>query len=118
VRRTCFAILEDECGRVLLQKRPPAGIWGGLWSFPECPPEADVETWIKQAFGSRVSHLRREPGLRHSFTHFHLDITPVRARLRQAPDEVREQAGICWVEPGEELALGMAAPVKKLIESL
>ncbi|HET6591987.1 MAG TPA: A/G-specific adenine glycosylase, partial [Xanthomonadales bacterium] len=28
-------ILRDERGRVLLEKRPPAGIWGGLWCLPE-----------------------------------------------------------------------------------
>ena len=32
----------------LLERRPPAGVWGGLWSFPECPPEVPVEEWCQQ----------------------------------------------------------------------
>ncbi len=118
VRRTCFAILEDRDGRILLQKRPPAGIWGGLWSFPECSPETDVVAWIKQAFGSTVCDLRREAGLRHTFSHFHLDITPVRVVLAGSAEGVREQGDLRWIHPAEELTLGTAAPVKKLIESL
>jgi len=118
VRRTCFAILEDCEGRILLQKRPPTGIWGGLWSFPECSPETDVEAWIKQAFGSTVCDLRREEGLRHTFSHFHLEITPVRAVLAETPGGVRDQSDIRWVRPTEKLTIGTAAPVKKLIESL
>ncbi|MEX2524035.1 MAG: A/G-specific adenine glycosylase [Gammaproteobacteria bacterium] len=118
VRHTCFAILEDSRGRILLQKRPPAGVWGGLWSFPECSPDDDVEAWIKQAFGSTVCGLRREDGLRHTFSHFHLDITPVRAVLAETPAAVRDQSDIRWVHPADELTIGTAAPVKKLIQSL
>ncbi|MGH8119394.1 MAG: A/G-specific adenine glycosylase, partial [Gammaproteobacteria bacterium] len=43
VRKTVFAILQNESGQVLLEQRPPAGIWGGLWAFPECAPGEDIE---------------------------------------------------------------------------
>ena len=42
-RTTAFLILRDSHGRVLLERRPPSGVWGGLWSFPECAAEADAE---------------------------------------------------------------------------
>jgi len=118
VRQTCFTILENDAGRVLLQRRPPAGIWGGLWSFPECPADADVAAWIKRSFGSKVYGLRRETPLRHTFSHFHLDITPVRAVLRAPADAIRDEGDVVWVDPGRDLNLGVAAPVKKILESL
>jgi A/G-specific adenine glycosylase len=118
VKQVCFAIIENSRGDVLLQRRPPAGIWGGLWSFPECPVETDVAAWIKQVFGSRVYGLRRDTPLRHTFSHFHLDITPVRAVMRASPSAIRDQGDTVWVTPGQELTLGVAAPVKKLLESL
>ena len=31
-RDTIFAILENDCGEILLEQRPLNGIWGGLWS--------------------------------------------------------------------------------------
>jgi A/G-specific adenine glycosylase len=118
VKQVCFAIIENSQGEVLLQRRPPAGIWGGLWSFPECPVETDVAAWIKQMFGSTVYGLRRDTPLRHTFSHFHLDITPVRALMRMPPAALRDQGDTVWVAPGQELTLGVAAPVKKLLESL
>ena len=118
VKQVCFAILENSHGEVLLQRRPPAGIWGGLWSFPECPVETDVAAWIKQVFGSTVCGLRRYAPLRHTFSHFHLDITPVRAVMRTPPAAIRDQGDTAWVTPGRELTLGVAAPVKKLLQSL
>ena len=101
-----------------MQRRPPAGIWGGLWSFPECPVDADVAAWIRREFGSTVYALKRGAPLRHSFSHFHLDITPVRAVMRRTPQAVRDQGDLVWVDPGQELRLGVAAPVKKLLQSL
>ncbi|NND58568.1 MAG: A/G-specific adenine glycosylase, partial [Xanthomonadales bacterium] len=36
-------ILQDEQERILLHKRPPAGIWGGLWCLPEGESLAEIE---------------------------------------------------------------------------
>ena len=118
VRQACFTILENPSGEVLLQRRPPAGIWGGLWSFPECPEGEDVASWIRRVYGSEIRGLEQEGPLRHTFSHFHLDITPVRAVLARGAAAVRDQEDVVWVDPGGELTLGVAAPVRKLLQSL
>ena len=41
-RQTYFTICVDSKGQVLLEKRPPSGIWGGLWSFPEASSLDDL----------------------------------------------------------------------------
>ncbi|UCE31514.1 MAG: A/G-specific adenine glycosylase [Burkholderiales bacterium] len=38
VPERAVAMLMIECGdRLLLERRPPEGVWGGLWSLPEIP---------------------------------------------------------------------------------
>ncbi|MEX2352766.1 MAG: A/G-specific adenine glycosylase [Gammaproteobacteria bacterium] len=118
VRSAVFTILENAEGEVLLEKRPPAGIWGGLWSLPECPVDEEIPAWIKRQFGSTVSGLTQQTPLRHTFSHFHLDIHPYRAKLEGTDLAVGDREQICWYKPGPGIRLGLAAPVKKLLESI
>ncbi|MGH8399678.1 MAG: A/G-specific adenine glycosylase, partial [Gammaproteobacteria bacterium] len=71
VRRIRMLLLMQD-GRLLLQRRPPSGIWGGLWGFPELAPEQDIEAWCQQRFGAAPSAQHQLPLLRHTFSHFHL----------------------------------------------
>lgn len=116
VKQTAFIMIQNNSGEILLQKRPPAGIWGGLWGFPECPVDTDIPEWVQQNFGLKVNSPRHEPGLRHTFSHFHLDITPVRMRLESLQDQVRNGHDLYWFSPlGDNRPVGMAAPVRKLV---
>ncbi len=67
----------NEVKAVLLQRRPPTGIWGGLLSLPEVPVEENVSQWCVKNLGFAIKEQRRWPVMRHTFSHFHLDITPV-----------------------------------------
>ena len=98
-------------GEVLLEKRPPTGVWGGLWCFPEIAEDA-----------AREERPRRETGplpvLRHEFTHFTLDITPVARFLESASfarGASRDSSG-CPVE--EAVGAAVPAPVRKLLAGL
>ncbi len=116
VKNTVFAILQNQAGQILLQRRPESGVWGGLWGFPECPPEADVVDWVANEFGSEVKIVERAPAVRHTFTHFHLNIVPVHLLLRRDGLGVRDQGATRWLAPGAATSLGLAAPVRKLID--
>lgn len=116
VRETVFTIVENSHGEILLQKRPPVGIWGGLWCLPECPVDEDVMVWIEKRFGGVIESFEPVDPLRHTFSHFHLDITPVRVKTRAESVSISDQADICWIKPGQVSQFGMAAPVKKLIQ--
>ena len=118
VRKTVFAILQNEAGEVLLEQRPSAGIWGGLWAFPECVPGDDIAEWICARFGCSINALEYQPPRRHTFSHFHLDILPVHAVVVADNEMIHEAGHYCWYAPGSNQHLGMAAPVKKLIESI
>ena len=109
-------MLRNKSGDVLLQQRPSQGIWGGLWSFPEISLEDDLEDFLMSQ-GFKPASIEYWDSLRHSFSHYHLDITPVVIQLTKAPPGVGEKA-IHWYNLHQPQALGLAAPVKKLLEKL
>ncbi|HEX9625897.1 MAG TPA: A/G-specific adenine glycosylase [Acidiferrobacterales bacterium] len=118
VRQVAMLMIQGPRRRVLLQRRPPSGIWGGLWGFPECAAENDVERWCREALGLRVAARTAWPVLRHSFSHFRLDITPVPALLTGASGKLMENGDAVWYNPFSPDARGLAAPVKKLLQQL
>ncbi|MEZ5541389.1 MAG: A/G-specific adenine glycosylase [Pseudomonadota bacterium] len=115
VRAVTMLLLGDREGGLLLERRPPAGIWGGLWSFPELAAEAEAGPWCARKLGLRIGRPVRWPVLRHTFTHFHLDITPllvpVTGRAAVRVDDDRR----VWYKPGLADERGLAAPVGRLV---
>jgi A/G-specific adenine glycosylase len=118
VRKTVFAILENHQGEILLEHRPPAGIWGGLWAFPEFSSEGDIQSWVEGKLGYSINTLECKSLIRHTFSHFHLDIMPVHARVNTRNNRINDADRYCWYEPSGKQYLGMATPVKKLLQEL
>jgi A/G-specific adenine glycosylase len=116
VRQTRMLILQHPDGRVWLEPRPPSGIWGGLWCFPQLDPDDRQHT----ALAERGLDARDQEALtpfRHTFSHFHLDIEPLLIRVDTTGAGVQD-AGGRWISPADPGELGLAAPVKKLLEQL
>lgn len=113
VRRTIMWLIEGEGvdgeHGLLLARRPPTGVWPGLYSLPESATE-DASAWGELEFGERL------PVMRHTFSHFHLDIHPRRARLKNPATRVMDDAGLLWYNPMHPVRVGMPAPVSRLIE--
>lgn len=118
VRKTVFAILENHHGQILLEHRPPAGIWGGLWSFPECPAGDDITAWARQQLGYSIKKLEYKSSMRHTFSHFRLDITPVHAVVDDQSKHIHDTERYRWYEPSKNQYLGMATPVKQLLQDI
>jgi len=120
-RRTTMVIIHDrEQGAVLLEKRPPAGIWGGLWSFPEREHDGkdDLLQWCRRNYGLEIEIDGERPSFRHTFSHFHLDITPVTARAVGTSERIMETADTLWYNLDRTEKRGLAAPVKRLLDEL
>ena len=118
-RETVFLVLRDPDGALLLERRPPAGIWGGLWCFPECDPADDVEAMCRSRFGVRPVATTALAPIAHGFTHFKLDVHPI--LMEVGGDEggaVADTGDLRWYSPGAAASVGLAAPVKRLIEQL
>ncbi len=117
VKAVTMVMIRDPRGRILLQRRPPAGVWGGLWTFPECDGN-DVSAWCRDRLGLSIRLHDRWQTLRHSFTHFHLDITPVDAVVLQAGERAMENNDMVWYNPDKPDERGLPVPVKRLLGQL
>lgn len=115
VKQTYMLVINDDKTQVLLHQRPPTGIWGGLWSLPETSDlrDAIAETGLPLDIDSAVA---LEP-VRHTFSHFHLDITPVKIKLleKDLTNHVMEGSATLWYNLRQPQKVGLAAPVKKLL---
>lgn len=118
VRTTRMLMLVDEAGSVYLEQRPPAGIWGGLWSFPELGAHEDIEAWCRNRLGCATAAPEQWSVVRHTFSHFHLDITPLRVMLENPGLSVLEGREAVWYNSQQPDPRGLAAPVQRLIERL
>jgi A/G-specific adenine glycosylase len=112
---TMVLALSDDA--VYLERRPAAGIWGGLWSFPELNGE-DVSDWCQQTLNSRDESVESWDVLRHSFSHYDLDIQPVVVHVAATSRKVADSSDTTWHRLGELPPGGVAAPVQKLINTL
>ncbi len=109
-------ILQDKEGKVLLEKRPPTGIWGSLYSLPEGQLDDEEAVLANQSYPLKKAQ-ELDP-IRHTFSHYHLDITPVRLGEQHQIPAVAENDRWLWYSLDHSHEVGLAAPVKKLLNSL
>lgn len=117
-KSTWMVIIEDHGGRVLLERRPPSGIWGGLWSLPELDPAFGADE-LQEACERHLGLACNEPvlasGFRHTFSHYHLHIQPARLTVVGGTDKVAERDNRKWLHRHEALGLGLPAPIRTLL---
>lgn len=114
-RRATAMLVALSAGEILLEKRPPNGIWGGLWSLPEFPVDLEPSQAAVR-LGLESAAVRPLPGLSHAFSHFRLDITPWRADVARPPKA--EEPGRIWLSPADAREAALPTPVRRIIESL
>ncbi len=103
--------------RVLLEKRPSVGIWGGLWSLPEINadcPESEIYYSMEKNYGLVVRDAQAEKPFRHTFSHFHLMIEPWCLKVDVKVSKVAE-SNTEWVEINHLESFGMPRPVEQLL---
>jgi A/G-specific adenine glycosylase len=93
-------LIENARGALLLERRPERGIWGGLW----CPPVASA--------APKEHVIERLPAIHHAFTHYDLELRPVRVRANGATPQGE------WVKLRALSRYGLPAPVRKLLLTL
>jgi len=115
--RAVRMLLLERAGAILLEKRPDAGIWGGLWSLPEIDLAADVARHCKARFLADVVVGDELAPIEHGFTHYQLTIRPQRVAVRRWPPRA-ETPGLLWLTRDDALAAALPAPIRKLLASL
>ena len=114
-KRSNWAVLLHR-GAVLLERRPSAGIWGGLWVFPECPA-ADLRSFCRRNLACEIARSVKLPVIEHGFTHFRLSIQPIRCKVRKVFPRA-EAPGRVWLDFEEACRAAVPAPVRKLLLGL
>jgi A/G-specific adenine glycosylase len=107
-------VVLDEEGRVLLERRPSKGIWGGLWSLPE----GDNATTICAALGLQPETGEQGPAINHRLTHRLLRIHPCVYRAVSVPDGLEYGRKHGWFKPPQLETLGLPKPVAGILDSL
>lgn len=114
--KKCFLLqLSNRDRQVYLHKRPPSGIWGGLWSLPEFDSINSLEQWCRQNNMS-VFQLERLPEQRHTFSHYHLDYTPILIKTDTPINFVMEANQALWYKAEQINTLALATPIKRLLQ--
>lgn len=117
-RRAIFVVLRDRGGRVLLVRRPIAGVWPGLWCFPDAPDEAAATRLAGSLADLGKATCTALPPFRHGFTHFTLTLVPLVWDRVRAADAAADAPDRCWSTPDAASHRGLPAPIAKLLRVL
>ena len=102
-------------GEVLLEKRPAPGIWGGLWSLPECPADADPLS-AAASLGYRSGEIGKRPACSHTFTHFRLHIQPWLLPVERPA--AAGEPGRLWLALDDLEGAALPTPVRRILEAM
>ena len=115
-RHALVFVLRDARDRVLLQRRPQAGVWAGLWSLPEAGDHAAARDWFEANIAGDYDAARALAPIDHGFTHYRFAMQPLEWREVALRDGVRDNDSLRWIARAELASLGIPAPVRKLLE--
>ena len=118
-RRTKSAtvlLMRDASGALMLEPRPPSGIWGGLWSLPEFDAAASDEAIIEVAaarYGLNITMSDAFGDIRHEFTHYTYVMRP---RCAQVIGSIGAASAVLRrISENELHSVPLPAPIRRLV---
>ncbi|STS85189.1 adenine DNA glycosylase [Klebsiella pneumoniae] len=114
--RTGYFLLMQHGDEVFLSQRPPVGLWGGLFCFPQFADEAELREWLAQR-QIKADNLTQLTAFRHTFSHFHLDIIPMWLTVHSS-GACMDEGNALWYNLAQPPSVGLAAPVERLLQQL
>jgi A/G-specific adenine glycosylase len=100
--------------KVLLERRPPSGIWGGLWGLPEFPTRAHALQWCGEHL-SGAGRPRPADPVRHAFSHFEYEMRPLVVHCLGRAEMLRDDARYRWYDARQPAKIGLPKPVAALV---
>ena len=113
-----FAIIENDDGQILLEQRPPSGIWGGLWCFPEIDVNKSITDTLLRQYGYRIKDQIEYKSVNHTFSHFHLKMRPIHFKVENAENRINDAGLTTWLSLDATPELGFPAPVVWILDDL
>ena len=118
-QKQTLMLLHRYQGRVLLYRRPPAGIWGGLWSLPEVKDNNEIDEWQQNHLTcTQLPDQIKTNILKHQFTHYSLDISLAVIEMQKLPYQVADEENMAFVTLEQISDYGLPTPVKRLLDDL
>jgi A/G-specific adenine glycosylase len=90
-------------------------VWASLWSLPQFETIVARDSWLDDQ--GRMTSSSELESIEHVFTHFRLQLHPLRARLATAKARVGDNDDHRWIARSELATLGIPAPIRRLLES-
>lgn len=106
--------------KILLEKRPPVGIWGGLWSLPEIDitlSEQAIENMLRDRYGLNITAIEKLRSFHHVFSHFRLRIEPWIIDTSSMHNCI-EEPGRQWYRLRELSNIGMPGPIGRFLRQI
>jgi A/G-specific adenine glycosylase len=100
--------------KVLVERRPPTGLWGGLWALPEFPTREHADQWCREHL-SAAAAPQRVDSLRHAFSHFDLEMRPLVVHCMGKSAELRDDDRFRWYDVVNPAKVGLPKPISTLI---
>ncbi len=100
---------------MLLEDRPPEGLWGGLASLPMFDTCDEALAWAHTHLNADTSAPEPLPAYDHAFTHFDLTLHPLILHITtsaDAPDSHR------WYDPQHPPRIGLTKPTVDLLKTV
>jgi A/G-specific adenine glycosylase len=114
--RTGYFLMMQHEREVFLQQRPPSGLWGGLYCFPQFADEDALRDWLAER-QIPADSLTQHTAFRHTFSHFHLDIVPMWLTVSSFTS-CMDEGNALWYNLAQPPSVGLAAPVERLLQQL
>ena len=112
--KTAYFLMLEHDNMIWLEKRPPAGIWGGLYCLPQFASEQALTDWL-DSHGIKTSKPKQLIAFRHTFSHFHLDIVPIYCEIKGNTKCLDESNGYWYKLKSENAKIGLATPIYNLL---
>ncbi len=115
VKRQQLILLHTDNNLIYLEKRPPTGIWGGLWCLPSIELDVCPISYIQTRYKLQVTNKQDIMKIKHSFSHFHLHISALSLQSDRSAHSIAEYPGD-WFHSNDMSKLGLSKPVRMIID--
>lgn len=113
--KSIYWLLNMDGNKIMLEKRPPSGIWGGLWSLPEI----SLDELGKDAQKVLLEKAQKLPTILHKFSHYDLQIQPLifqKSMQANNKNSIIADKNNHWFDITQPMDIGLPAPLAKLLE--
>lgn len=115
--RVAYALIaRNGEGAVLLERRAPTGVWGGLWTFPQFESHGAALTWAEARFRCDLGAARMLAAYEHAFTHYDLTLHPIVVDV--TPQRIEAADTYAWYDRARPARIGLAKPVVDLLAAV